>query len=90
MGGVWSFLTKIEEEEVVEAVAVVAVLRTPSAMSAANLDILLGSVAEEAMGAGVEALAPLAVAGVQIMVILEGESLTKTFLLSCLNQIYII
>lgn len=70
MGGVWSFLTKIEEA--VEAVAAVAVLRTPSAMNAANLDILLGSVAVEAMGAGVEALA-LAVAGVQIMGMLEGK-----------------
>lgn len=44
MGGVWSFLIKIKV--VVEAVvAVVGVLRIPSAMSVVSLDILLGSVA---------------------------------------------
>lgn len=70
MGGVWSFLTKIRE--LVEALTVAALLLTPSAMSAANLDILLGSVAEdEAMG-GVEALA-LAVVGVQAMGMHAGE-----------------
>lgn len=66
----WSFLTKIRE--VVEVVAVVVVLRTPSAMSVESLVILLGSVAvvEEAMG-GVEALA--LVVGVLIMDMDAGE-----------------
>lgn len=53
-------------------VAVVVVLRTPSAMSVESLVILLGSVAvvEEAMG-GVEALA--LVVGVLIMDMDAGE-----------------
>lgn len=71
MGGVWSFLTKIRE--VVEVVAVVVGLRTPSAMSVVNLDILHGSVAVVESLGGVEALA-LVVVGVQIMAMHAGES----------------
>lgn len=72
MGGVWSFLIKIRVL-VVEAVVVVEVLKTPSAMSVVNLDILLGSVAVVVAMGDIEALV-LVVVGVQIMGMHAGES----------------